>query len=65
MMGMTMKNKFDEDKYLFPKELRDTLKPFGHMTAKECIESVDFMKTLCLHAGMSEEKFNEILNDDN
>lgn len=52
----------EEEKYLFSKELRDAMQPFSKMDARECIKSVDFMKALCKHAGMSDEVFDEILN---
>lgn len=53
-----------EDGSLFSQELKDALSPFKKMNVKDCVQSVDFWKALCKHAGMSDEKFEEILNND-
>jgi len=55
-----MKKKKDEGTRLFSKELVDTLEPFGNMSCEEALESEDFMRALCRHGGMSDEKFDEI-----
>ncbi len=55
----------NEDGMLFSKDLRDALKPFEEMTAKEAVGSMDFMKALCKHAGMDDKTFNEILEGEN
>ena len=52
----------EKEEFLFSKELRDALQPFAKMDVRECVKSVDFMKALCKHAGMSDDKFDEILN---
>lgn len=50
------------DGYLFSQGLRDVLSGFGDMDVRECVKSHAFLKALCKHAGMSDEKFDEILN---
>lgn len=52
-----------EDGHLFSKGLRDALEPFKEMNAGDCIRSPDFMKALCKHAGMTDEQFEDILNN--
>jgi len=56
-----MKEKKDEGTRLFSKALSDTLEPFGSMSCAQALESEDFMRALCRHGGMSDEKFNEIV----
>ncbi len=51
-----------DEEYLFSKELRDKLQPFSQMDVRDCLANEDFLRTLCKHAGMSDERFNEILN---
>ncbi len=53
-----------DKKYLFSQEMRDALAPFEKMTTQEALGSVDFMRALCLHAGMSKDEFNKILDGD-
>ena len=53
------------DGSLFSPEMKEALSPFKDMDVRECVKSVDFMKALCKHAGMSDEQFNEILNNVN
>jgi hypothetical protein len=42
--------------------LIDAMVPFGNMDVRDCINSKEWWKALCDYAGMSDEKFNEILN---
>jgi len=58
-----MKKKKNEGTRLFSKALSDTLEPFGSMSCAEALESEYFMRTLCRHGGMSDEKFDEILDE--
>lgn len=50
------------DGHLFSKGLRDALSSFGDMDVRDAVKSPAFLKALCNHAGMSDEKFDEILN---
>lgn len=52
------------DGSLFSPELKSALAEFKDMDVRECVSSVDFMRALCRHAGMSDERFEEILNSD-
>ena len=53
------------DGFVFSKEIRELLAPFGNMDLREVVQSVEFMKTLSRHAGMSEEQIEDILNNEN
>lgn len=53
------------DGFVFSKEIRDLLAPFGNMDVREVVKSVEFMKTLSRYAGMSEDQIEEILNHEN
>lgn len=55
--------KSDESEFLFSKELRDAMAPFGEMDVRECLNNVEFWKALCKHAGMDDNEFNSILNE--
>ena len=47
--------------YLFSEDLRNALEPFAKMDIRECLRSLDFLKTVCKHAGISGEEFNELI----
>jgi len=54
----------NEDGMLFSKGFRDKMEKFGDLPIEDALRNRDFWKNLCEHAGMSEEKFNEIAKND-
>ena len=53
--------KDNKGNYLFSKELRDAMAPFADMPANEAIRNPDVLKALMKHAGISDEKMDELL----
>lgn len=59
---MTKESSDDEKEYLFSKEFRDFLTPFGNMDVTECLKSEEFMRALCMYTGMSYEELDGTLD---
>ncbi len=58
-----MSEKKQEEKFLFSEKLRNTMAPFKDMSCAEALQSESFMRALCKHGGMADEKFEEIKRD--